>query len=67
MTPAVTKNHKKNIDKLSQIELTRLYRFAPSGHPYFSSDTGLYPYFTERFKELGGMTPSVSKQIGWRA
>ncbi len=54
---------KTEIDFLSQIEMARLIRFAEPGHPYFSGD--YYDYFQKRFKELGGMTPEISKQLGW--
>ena len=53
---------KKNIDCLSQEGMARLWRFAPSGHPYFISGTELCEYFKSKFK---GMTPEISKKIGW--
>lgn len=57
--------HKKKIDKMTQTDMARLWRFAPSGHPYFRNDLPLSDYFGTRFKELGGFTPSISKEIGW--
>lgn len=57
--------HIEIINNLSQIELARLYRFAPSGHPYFDSHLPLYEIFLERFTSLGGMTTEISKAIGW--
>ena len=51
------------INNLTQIEMARLTRFAKSGHPYFVGKT--YEHFQKRFKELGGMTPAISKIIGW--
>ncbi len=51
------------IDGMSQIEMARKYRFAPIGDPMFQGRVGTY--FAKRFKELGGMTPAISKQIGW--
>lgn len=51
---------------MSQIEMARLWRFAPSGHPIFSTlNDPLFQIFEERFQELGGMTPKISKAIGW--
>jgi hypothetical protein len=47
---------------MSQEEMARLWRFAPSGHPVFSNDLPLFG----RFEELGGMTPEISKKIGWK-
>jgi len=49
------------IDEKSQVELARLWRFAPSGHPVFSIPE-LSEYFNTKFK---GFTPRISKLIGW--
>ena len=56
---------KKEIDNMTHEEMARLRRFAPAGHPYFRLDLPLAEYFSKRFKELGGMTPGISKKIGW--
>jgi len=56
---------KAKIDAMTQVEMARLWRFAPSGHPYFLGGSPLYEHFQARFKALGGMTPEVSKRIGW--
>ena len=56
---------KKKIDEMNQIKLARLLRFAPAGHPVFDKTLPLFEYFDKRFKELGGMTPAISKLIGW--
>jgi len=57
---------KDRIDKLSQLEMAQLWRFAPSGHAYFrNSIPELFKHFSKRFQELGGMTPNISKTIGW--
>lgn len=61
----MTPEQKKEIDEMTQIQACRLWRFAPSGHPYFVSDTEVYTYFKKRFDELGGMTPEISKLIRW--
>jgi hypothetical protein len=54
---------KQKIDATSQYEMAELWRFAPSGSPMLQGEAG--EYFAQRFKELGGMTPAISKQIGW--
>lgn len=64
MTPDDLSRHKRDIDTLDQIAMARLWRFAPTGHPYFSCRE-LADYFTARFDALGGMTPAISKAIGW--
>lgn len=53
------------INQMSQFEMAQLWRFAPSGHPYFDGSKPFYPFFQKRFKELGGFTPAISKAIGW--
>jgi hypothetical protein len=53
---------KKGIDGMSQEDMASLWRFAPSGHPYFRSDLPLFEHFQKRFK---GFTPELSKKIGW--
>ena len=53
------------INSMSQIEMARLWRFAPTGHLYFDSSKPYADIFKERFFELGGFTPSISKAIGW--
>ncbi len=56
---------KDRIDKMSHADLAALYRFARPGHPVFRSGLPLYNYFNARFQSLGGMTPEVSRKIGW--
>jgi len=56
---------KATIDQMTQEEMASLRRFAPVGYPVFRTDTPLPEYFEKRFKELGGMTPKISKKIGW--
>lgn len=65
MTEEEILNAKKNIDGMSQKAMAFLWRFAPSGHPYFDTTLPLSKYFEKRFKELGGFTPEISKSIGW--
>ena len=55
-----------DIDALSQIEMARLVRFAPVGHIYFDTTKPYSKIFNKRFKELGGMTPAISKELGSR-
>ena len=52
---------KDRIDKMSQEEMARLWRFSPSGHPVFNNTLPLSEYFNKRFK---GFTPEISKKIG---
>lgn len=54
---------KAEIDKLDRVEMARLWRFARVGHPYFQGES--YEYFKNRFSNLGGMSPDISKEIGW--
>lgn len=54
---------KAQIDVMSREEMARKWRFAPIGDPMFQPPYG--DYFAERFKSLGGMSPEISKELGW--
>jgi len=54
------------IDSMSHEDMARMWRFAPPGHPIFNKDLPFFERFEKRFKELGGMTPAISKMIGWK-
>ena len=54
----------KKIGKMSATELLDLQRNAPSGRPVFSDDK-LYKLFQKRLKKSGGITPTLSKNVGW--
>ena len=64
MTDQELAKHKEDIDKLSQMDMARLWRFAPPGHVYFNGSGPLAHYFGQKFKEKGGMTSDISKAIG---
>jgi hypothetical protein len=65
MTEQEIAEWKTKIAAMDQIEMARLWRFSPSGHPCFDDRLPLFEIFQARFKELGGMTPGISKSIGW--
>ena len=54
---------KEQIDRMSQEELCRKWRFAKAGDPMFQGETG--EYFGDKLTEKGGFTPEISKRIGW--
>ena len=56
--------HFDRIDQMGQFEMAKLWRFAPSGHIYFDINLPFHERFSTRFKKMGGMTPTISKQIG---
>jgi hypothetical protein len=64
MTPQELNDHITAIKMLSQEGCARLYRFAHIGHIYFTDKT-LFKEFKNHFQSLGGMTPEISKKIGW--
>ena len=64
MTTEEIENYKRTIDSMSQTQLAYAWRFAEVGDPIFS-DHELFQYFRTRFDSLGGMTPEISKLIGW--
>lgn len=55
---------KARIDKMNHYQMAYTYRFAKSGHPYFSIEE-LHIHFMKRFSSKGGMTPEMSKRVGW--
>jgi len=63
--PEEIQRYKKEIDSMTQVEMARRYRYSKVGDALFTSHGCLYDYFMARFKSLGGMTPEISKQIGW--
>ena len=63
MDESEIEKHRKIIDQMSHEEMARLWRFAPSGHPYFDRRLPLVEHFEKRFKKLGGFTPEISKEI----
>ncbi len=65
MTEDEITQHKEAINKLSHMEMARLWRFAPSGHIYFDKTYSLFEHFEKRFRSLGFFTPAISKAIGW--
>ena len=60
VSDAVIEDWKRRLPTMSQMELARLYRFSPSGHPVFRSDLPLYDIFQQHFK---GFTSAISKEI----
>ena len=55
----------KRISTMDQVYMAKLVRFAAAGHPVFYGPNDLSKAFFDRFDSLGGMTPSISKMIGW--
>ncbi|MCK4498920.1 hypothetical protein KAU11_00310 [Candidatus Babeliales bacterium] len=55
----------EKINQMSQLEMARLWRFAPPGHLYFDTTKPFWNAFKNRFDDLGGFTPAISKAIGW--
>lgn len=56
---------KTRIDAMDARDCLELQRLAPSGHPVFRSDLPIYEYFQSHFNKLGGITPELSKSVGW--
>jgi hypothetical protein len=53
----------KQVEGASKEQLARWYRFLPSGDT--TEQQQIQDRIAERFKELGGMTPELSKKIGF--
>lgn len=54
---------KAEIDAMTRVEMAHRWRHSPIGDPMFQPPYG--EYFQNRFADLGGMNPEISKQIGW--
>ncbi len=59
------KTELRKIYGLTQRGMAHKLRFSPVGHPWFNKTKPYYRHFERRFKHLGGMTPEISKSIGW--
>ena len=59
----LTPELKAEIDGWSREEMARKWRFSKVGDPIFQGARGRY--LRERFSRLGGMSPEISKRIGW--
>lgn len=65
----------EQVEQASHIQLARWHRFLPSPgsraigqdnfQEVFAQQAAILDRIEERFKELGGMTPEISKGIGW--
>ncbi len=66
MSTAAQEEEIEKINKMTQTEMARLWRFALIGHKYHA-DPVLFRAFEKRFKSLGGFTVEISKEIGWEA
>ncbi len=57
----------KEIEKIKTMgheEMCKLWRFAPSDHPYFNSTLPYCEIFRKRlFDHFGGFTPKISKVL----
>lgn len=61
------KEWKDKIDGMSHRQMAECKRFTGGGRlPLPFMDPVLSKYFNDRFKKFGGMTPAMSKLIGWR-
>lgn len=56
----------EKINTMSHVEMARLWRFGNINHKYFDNSLPYHIHFAKRFAELGGMTPEISKYIGWK-
>lgn len=53
----------EQVEKANHEQLARWYRFLPSGDT--NEEQRVIERIAERFKQLGGMTPVISKKIGF--
>jgi hypothetical protein len=53
----------EQIGQMTQTEMARLWRFAPSGHLFFDKSKPFFKIFKKRFDKLGGFISEISKEI----
>jgi len=53
----------EEVEQADHEQICRWYRFLPS--PQTDDETKAMTRIVERFNELGGFTPELSKKIGW--
>jgi len=53
----------KEVDEASYAQICAWFRFLPS--PETQDQMAILDYILCRFEELGGMTPEISKKLGW--
>jgi len=53
-----------DVEKASRWQLAEWYRFLPS--PRNDEQNKILDKIVEKFNASGGMTPEISKSIGWR-
>ena len=59
----MTPEDKARIDAMTREQMASRWRFAAVGDPLLQGVTG--QYFAEVFTEKGGMSPEISKSLGW--
>ncbi len=59
-----TEEEIEKINTMGHEEMCKLWRFAPSDHPYFNSTLPYYEIFRGRlFDHFGGFSPQISKAL----
>jgi len=58
----ITEDAKNTIDSMNQYQLASQIRFSSVGNYLMCGANG--EYLMARFRELGGMTPEISKRLG---
>ena len=54
----------EKINQMGHYEMCSLWRFAPSGHPYFDKTLPYSEIYRKRlFGHFGGFTPEISKRL----
>lgn len=52
------------VNKADRRQICSWYRFLPSPRFGSETETSIIDRIVERYKELGGMTPEISKSLG---
>lgn len=56
----------KEVEEADHFQICKWYRFLPSpGAGAFEREQAILNKIDEKFRRAGGMTPEISKQLGW--
>lgn len=55
----------KEVESANRYTICGWYRFLPSPNSEAKEQVNIMDRICDRFKELGGFTPEISKQMGW--
>jgi hypothetical protein len=56
----------EEVERADREQLCRWWRFLRSADVHSREEMMIQDRYQERYREVGGMTPAISKRIGWK-